>query len=70
MKWRPPVLLFVGLCWASWSFLCRPFILLGENGVLDLVAFHPPHFYDGLVLPVSRRPDPHGGLDPAGYPTS
>ena len=40
MKWRPPVLLFVGLCWASWSFLYRPFILLGENGVLDLVA--PP----------------------------
>ena len=50
MKWRHSVLLFVGLGWSAWGFLYRPFPLLGENGVLDLVAFHTPRFYGGLVL--------------------
>ena len=53
MKWRRPILLFVGLGWAGWGFLYRPFPLLGENGVLDLVAFHNP-----MVL---RRDGPPSG---------
>ena len=27
-----------------------PFPILGENGLLDLVVFHTPRFYGGLVL--------------------
>ena len=50
MKWRHPVLLFAGLCWAGWGLLYRPFPLPEENGLLDLVAFHTPRFCGGLVL--------------------
>ena len=45
MKWRHLVLLFVGLCWADWCFLYRPFPLLWEDDLLDLVAFRTPRFY-------------------------
>ena len=52
MKWRHLVLLFLGFCWAAGGFLYRPFplLLLVENGLHDLVAFHTPRFYGGLVL--------------------
>ena len=45
MKWRHPILLFVGLAWSDWCFLYRPFPLLGEDDLLDLVAFRTPRFY-------------------------
>ena len=45
MKWRHPILLFVGLAWADWCFLYRPFPLFGEDDLLDLVAFRTPPFY-------------------------
>ena len=45
MKWRHPILLFMGLAWADWRFLYRPFPLLGEDDLLDLVAFRTPRFY-------------------------
>ena len=40
-----PILLFVGLGWAEWCFLSRPFPLLGEDDLLDLVAFRTRRFY-------------------------
>ena len=73
MKWRrfiPHILLFFGgLGYAVWSFVRLPFPMLDENPLLDLVDYHTPNFYgmgDALVLPVPRRPDPHGRLDPPG----
>ena len=42
---RHPILLFVGLGWATWCFLYRPFPLLWEDDLLDLVAFRTPRFY-------------------------
>ena len=50
MKWQHPILLFVGLCWAAWGFLYRPFPLLGEHGWLDLVAFHTLRFFTNGIL--------------------
>ena len=51
MKWRHPILIFVGLCWSAWGFLYRPFPLLESgNDLLDLVAFHTPRFYGWMVL--------------------
>ena len=50
MKWRHPILLFVGLGGSAWGFLYRPFPLLEENPLLDLVAYHTPRFYGWLVL--------------------
>ena len=47
---RNPILLFVGLGWATLGFLYRPFPLPVENSLLNLVAFHTPRFYGGLVL--------------------
>ena len=35
----------VGLAWADWCFLYRPFPLFGEDDLLDLVAFRTPRFY-------------------------
>ena len=44
MKWRHPILLFV-----AWPrplvLLYRPFPLLWEDDLLDLVAFRTPRFY-------------------------
>ena len=50
MKWRHPILLFLGLCGSAWGFLYRPFPLLEENPLLDLVAYHTPRFYGWMVL--------------------
>ena len=49
MKWRYLVLLFLGLCASAWGFLYHPFFLLGENPLLDLVAYHTPRFYGWMV---------------------
>ena len=53
-----PILLFVGLAWADCCFLYRPFPLLGEDDLLDLVAFRTPSFLwltGPLVPPLTRR---------------
>ena len=33
MKWRHPILLFVGLCWSVWGFLYSGFALSGERSL-------------------------------------
>ena len=73
MKWRRflphTFLFFAGLGYAVWSFVRRPFPLLGDSPLLDLMDYPPPQLLrmgDVLVLPVPRRPDPHGRLDPPG----
>ena len=54
MKWRRFVphifLFFVGLGYAGWSFVRRPFPLLDENPLLDLVDYHTPNFYGWVML--------------------
>ena len=45
MKWRHLILFLVGLLYAAWGFLYRPFPLLETDPLLDLVAFHTPRFY-------------------------
>ena len=53
MKWRrfiPPILLFFGgLGYAVWSFVRRPFPLLGESPLLDLMDYYTPNFYLWMV---------------------
>ena len=49
MKWRHLILFLVGLLYAAWGFLYRPFPLLETNPVLDLVAYHTPRFYLWMV---------------------
>ena len=53
MKWRrfiPHILLFLGgLGYAVWSFVRRPFPMLGESPLLDLMDYYTPNFY-GWVL--------------------
>ena len=39
MKWRHPILLFVGLCGFAWGFIYRPLPLLGENPLLGRRGF-------------------------------
>ena len=54
MKWRrfiPHILLFFGgLGYAVWSFVRRPFPMLGENPLLDLMDYHTPNFYGWVML--------------------
>ena len=54
MKWRRFIphtfLFFAGLGYALWSFVRRPFPLLDENPLLDLVDYHTPNFYGWVVL--------------------
>ena len=54
MKWRRFVphtfLFFAGLGYAMWSFVRRPFPLLDENPLLDLVDYHTPNFYGWVML--------------------
>ena len=54
MKWRrfiPHILLFFGgLGYALWSFVRRPFPMLGENPLLDLMDYHTPNFYGWVML--------------------
>ena len=54
MKWKrfiPHILLFfVGLGYALWSFVRRPFPMLGESPLLDLVDYHTPNFYGWVTL--------------------
>ena len=45
MKWRHLILFLVGLIYAAWGFLYRPFPLLETNPLLDLVAYHTLRFY-------------------------
>ena len=45
----PVILLLVGLAYAAWGFLYRPFPLLETNPVLDFVAYHTPRFYLWMV---------------------
>ena len=33
MKWRHPILLFVGLCWSVWGFLYSGFALSAERSL-------------------------------------
>ena len=49
MKWRHLILFLVGLLYAAWGFLYRPFPALLENSILDLVAYHTPRFYLRMV---------------------
>ena len=54
MKWRRFIphtfLFFAGLGYAAWSFVRRPFPLLDENPLLDLVDYHTPNFYGWVML--------------------
>ena len=54
MKWRrfiPHTFLFFGGVWyAVWSFVRRPFPMLGENPLLDLMDYHTPNFYGWVML--------------------
>ena len=54
MKWRrfiPHILLFFGgLGYAVWSFVRRPFPMLGENPLFDLMDYHTPNFYGWVML--------------------
>ena len=47
MKWRYPILLFVGRRWTGWGFLYRPLPLARENGLLDLPG--PGGFEDAIL---------------------
>lgn len=44
------LLLLGGLGYALWSFVHRPFPMLGESPLLDLVDYHTPDFYGWLML--------------------
>ena len=54
MKWRrfiPYILLFFGaLGYALWSFVRRPFPMLGDSPLLDLMDYHTPNFYGWVML--------------------
>ncbi len=54
MKWRrfiPHILLFFGgLGYAVWSFVRRPFPMLGESPLLDLMDYYTPNFYGWVML--------------------
>ena len=54
MKWRrfiPHILLFFGgLGYALWSFVRRPFPMLGDSPLLDLMDYHTPNFYGWVML--------------------
>ena len=54
MKWRRFIphtfLFFAGLGYAVWSFVRRPFPMLDENPLLDLVDYHTPTFYGWVML--------------------
>ena len=50
-RFIPHILLFFGgLAYALWSFVRRPFPMLGESPLLDLVDYHTPNFYGWLML--------------------
>ena len=47
----PTVILFFGGGWfAVWSFVRRPFPLLGDSPLLDLMDYHTPNFYGWVML--------------------
>ncbi len=54
MKWRrfiPHIFLFFGgLGYAVWSFVRRPFPMLGESPLLDLMDYYTPNFYGWVML--------------------
>ena len=54
MKWRrviPHILFFLGgIGYALWSFVRRPFPMLGESPLLDLMDYHTPNFYGWVML--------------------
>ena len=54
MKWRryiPHTFLFFGGLWyALWSFARRPFPMLGESPLLDLMDYHTPNFYGWVMV--------------------
>ena len=50
MKWRHAVLFTAGAGYACWSFIHRPFPLLGEDPTLDLVSAYSPRFYHWIQL--------------------
>ena len=41
---------FAGLGYAIWHFLRRPFPVLGESPLLDLMNYHTPTFYQWVML--------------------
>ena len=49
MKWRHVILLLAGLGFAGWAFVHRPFPLLGDDPVADLIAGHSPRFYNWML---------------------
>ena len=46
----PVIFFFAGLGFAVWHFVRRPFPLLGENPLLDLMEYHTPNFYGWVVI--------------------
>ena len=48
----PALVIFFGsgLGYAAWHFVRRPFPALGENPLLDLMDYHTPTFYTGVML--------------------
>ena len=46
----PPVVAPGGLLYALWSFVEHPFPMLDENPLLDLMDYHTPNFYGGVML--------------------
>ena len=48
----PALVIFFGsgLGYAAWHFVRRPFPALGENPLLDLMDYHTPTFYAGVML--------------------
>ena len=54
MKWSRYIphtfLFFGGLAYALWSFVRRPFPMLGESPLLDLMDYHTPNFYGSVAL--------------------
>ena len=49
MKWRHVILLLAGLGFACWAFVHRPFPLLGDDPVADLIAGYSPRFYNWML---------------------
>ena len=54
MKWRRFIshtfLFFGGVWYAVWSFVRRPFPMLDENPLLDLMDYHTPNFYGWVMV--------------------
>ena len=46
----PVLFFFVGLWYAVWSFVRRPFPSLDENPLLALMNYHTPNFFSWVVL--------------------